>query len=72
MLAHAGIPLKFWEEAFLFATYIINRIPPTTGHDISPLKNRFMLTQIIHFLKFLDAHVSLFSVPLTNISLFFV
>jgi histone deacetylase 1/2 len=27
LLARAFMPLKFWDEAFLAATYIINRIP---------------------------------------------
>jgi hypothetical protein len=27
LLAHASIPLKYWDEAFLVATYFINRLP---------------------------------------------
>jgi hypothetical protein len=27
LLAHAGMPLKFWDEAFLTATYLINMLP---------------------------------------------
>jgi hypothetical protein len=26
LLAHADIPMKFWDEAFLTATYLINRL----------------------------------------------
>ena len=27
LLAHASMPLKFWDEAFITATYLINRLP---------------------------------------------
>jgi hypothetical protein len=27
MLAHASMPLKFWDEAFLTVTYLIKRMP---------------------------------------------
>jgi hypothetical protein len=27
LLAHASMALKFWDEAFLAATYLINRLP---------------------------------------------
>jgi transposase InsO family protein len=27
LLAHASMPIKFWEDAFLAAAYLINRIP---------------------------------------------
>ena len=27
LLAHASMPLKFWDEAFLTATFVINRLP---------------------------------------------
>jgi hypothetical protein len=27
LLAHASMPLKYWDEAFLVAVYLINRTP---------------------------------------------
>ena len=27
LLAHASMPLKFWDEAFVTAVYLINRLP---------------------------------------------
>jgi hypothetical protein len=27
LLAHVSIPLKFWDEAFLTAVFLINRLP---------------------------------------------
>lgn len=27
LLSHATVPLKFWDEAFLIASYLTNRVP---------------------------------------------
>jgi hypothetical protein len=27
LLVHAHVPIKFWDNAFLTATYLINRMP---------------------------------------------
>jgi histone deacetylase 1/2 len=41
LLAHASMPLKFWDEAFLAATYLINRTPSKViGHE-TPLERLF-------------------------------
>jgi hypothetical protein len=41
LLSHTSMPLKFWDEAFLTATYLINRIPSKTIHDSTPLERLF-------------------------------
>lgn len=37
LLAHASIPLKFWDEAFLAIVYLINRMPSKTIQNSTPL-----------------------------------
>jgi hypothetical protein len=37
LLAHASMPLKYWDEAFLAATYLINRLPTKILDFCSPL-----------------------------------
>jgi hypothetical protein len=41
LLAHASMPLKFWDEAFLTTTYLINRLPSKVSHDLTPLECLF-------------------------------
>jgi hypothetical protein len=41
LLAHASMPGKFWDEAFLAATYLINRLPNKVIHDSTPLERLF-------------------------------
>lgn len=41
LLAQASMPLEYWEEAFLSATYIINRIPSKVIKYETPLKHLF-------------------------------
>ena len=38
LLAHASMPLKFWDEAFITATYIINRLPSKVINNETPLE----------------------------------
>lgn len=38
LLAHASMPLKFWDEAFLTATYLINRLPTRVIDNLCPLE----------------------------------
>lgn len=36
-LAHASMPLKFWDEAFLTAVFLINRLPSKVINHETPL-----------------------------------
>jgi histone deacetylase 1/2 len=44
LLAHASMPLKFWDEAFLAATYLINRTPSKVIDYSTPLERLFHQT----------------------------
>jgi histone deacetylase 1/2 len=37
LLAHASMPLKYWDEAFIAATYLINRTPSRIQNFDTPL-----------------------------------
>jgi hypothetical protein len=37
LLAHASMPMKYWDEAFLAATYLINRTPTKILSHDTPL-----------------------------------
>jgi hypothetical protein len=43
LLAKASMPLKFWDEAFLTATYFINRTPSKVIHYQSPLERLYKI-----------------------------
>lgn len=38
LLAHASMPLKFWDEAFITAVYLINRLPSKVIDGKTPLE----------------------------------
>jgi hypothetical protein len=41
LLAHASVPLKFWDEAFLTAVFLINRLPSRVINNQSPHERLF-------------------------------
>ena len=51
LLSHASIPLRFWDDAFQRACYLINRLPQTLLKNISPFEKLFHTTPEYTFLK---------------------
>jgi hypothetical protein len=41
LLAHAHMPLKFWDEAFTTVTYLTNRLPTRVIDNLNPLERLF-------------------------------
>ena len=41
LLAHASMPLKFWDEAFLTAVFLINRLPSRVINNETPFYRLF-------------------------------
>jgi len=51
LLAHAKMPLSFWDHAFLTATYLINRMPTPTLNHKSPFFMLYLQFPDYKFLK---------------------
>lgn len=51
LLAHAFMPLKFWDEAFYSATYLINRTPTKVLDYATPLERLFGHKPDYNFLR---------------------
>ena len=60
LLAQASMDLLFWWEAFVSATYLLNRLPTSVLHHFSPFGSLFGYPPDYKFLNF---WVCLFSVP---------
>jgi hypothetical protein len=43
LLANASMPLKFWDEAFITTTYLINHTPSKVIHYQTPLKRLYQI-----------------------------
>lgn len=51
LLAHASMPLRFWDEAFLTAAYLVNRLPTRVIDNLSPLERLFNVPPNYYMLK---------------------
>jgi transposase InsO family protein len=51
LLSYASIPLRFWDDAFQTACYLINRLPQLLLKNISPFEKLFHTTPEYNFLK---------------------
>lgn len=51
LLAKANLPLNVWEDVFLKAVYLINRLPSPTLHNSTPLQLLFGKIPDYSFLK---------------------
>jgi hypothetical protein len=51
LLASASMPLKFWDEAFFTASFLINRLPSPVTQNKSPFEILFHTTPDYNFLK---------------------
>ena len=51
LLAHSSLPLRYWDEAFLTACYLINRMPtPVLGQD-TPIHRLLKIPPNYSFLR---------------------
>jgi hypothetical protein len=72
LLANASMPLKFWDEAFLTATYLINMLPSKVINMKHPLNVFFIKLLIMYLFVLLVVPVGPTFVPSTKESLRFV
>ena len=72
LLAAASMPLKFWDEAFLTATYLINIRPSKVIKFENPITRLLVLLQTTHLFVFLAVHVGQILGHTIHASLLFV
>jgi hypothetical protein len=51
LLSHASMPLKYWDEAFITATYLINRMPSHVIYGDTPFYRVFKEPPNYEFLR---------------------
>jgi histone deacetylase 1/2 len=57
LLAQSSMPLKYWDQAFLTATYLINRTPSKVIHNSTPLERLYKMEVDYNSLRVFDVHV---------------
>lgn len=57
LLANASMPLKFWDEAFITTTYLINLLPSKILEFHTPIERLLRKNQTTNLFVFLAAHV---------------
>lgn len=70
ILAHASIPLKYWDKAFYVATFLSNRLPSSILDQKSSLEILFLVHQIMPYWRPLDA--SAFHWPSIQLTKFYL
>lgn len=50
----SSMPLNFWDESFATAVYLINRLPNTVFHEVSPLEALFKVKPVYSSLRVFD------------------
>lgn len=71
LLAHSSVPPSYWDHAFLMTTYTLIVCQPHLLAFSGPLRNNFIIFQIILSLMYLDMHVTHSFDPSSNINLIF-
>lgn len=51
LLAHSSLPLRYWDEAFLTACYIINRMPTLVLQQDTPVHDLLKIQPNYSFLR---------------------
>jgi histone deacetylase 1/2 len=51
LLAHASVPLRYWDEAFLTACYLINRMPTSVLNNDTPVQRLLKINPEYSFLR---------------------
>lgn len=51
LLAHSSLPLRFWDEAFLTACYLINRMPTRNLNNLTPITRLLKIKPDYSFLR---------------------